>query len=824
MAELAELGSGADLRFGGKAGGLARLVACGANVPPGFALAVGMPPPARWRPAERAAFRRRAERLLAEGRLAVRSSGRGEDSAERSFAGLFESVLDLADAAAVEAAIERCLASAGSERVRSYAGEGAAVALGLVVQRFVAPRAAGVLFSDDPHGRHRGVVLEAVAGVGEALVSGRAEPERWSVHASGRGGFEAQREAAGEAAVLSARVAERLAREGRLLAESLGEPLDLEWALDAEDRLWWLQARPITVRRERPPLPQAERSCPEASEGPVTAWTRLNVRETLPDPLVPFCWSFWRDLVSPVFARVASDFPPESCVRRELQFVDLVDGRLYFNLNAMLGVPLFGRVASGLLDGVDAEWSAGFRAIEAVVTQRAIPAGRWMMLRAALRSARRNVPALLRLRDPEGIGRAYEALAETARSRAREPLAPRSDAELLAEARLAMSREVLDVPLLFAGLIGAVSSFALARYAFRRHPEAQRMLGVAIAGNPTTEMSIGLADLAEAAQPLAATFLREARTEALLGELAGSGEGRAWLARLETFLEWNGQRCPGEFDLAVPRWSEDPTLLLELLRAELREPAKEGVRERVARLAGERRAALERAIAAEPFWLRPWLRLAARLAERHLPLREAGKHHGLHSWLRVRTLGLELGARLAAEGWLERREDVLFLELGELDAAVAGALPKPALRERVAAARARLEAHALRPAPGFLRSDGVPVAAVSEQPPETDGVLRGTGISTGRAVGRVRVLRTPDPSAFVPGEVLVVRFADPGWTPLFPRAGALVMEVGGLMCHAAVVARELGLPAVFGVRGATERLRDGDCVAVDADAGTVTPA
>ena len=96
----------------------------------------------------------------------------------------------------------------------------------------------------------------------------------------------------------------------RLLAESLGGPLDLEWAIDAEARIWWLQARPITALREAPPLPDAVRSCPEAREGPVTVWTRLNVRETLPEPLVPFSWSFWRDLVAPLFARVTLDFPP----------------------------------------------------------------------------------------------------------------------------------------------------------------------------------------------------------------------------------------------------------------------------------------------------------------------------------------------------------------------------------------------------------------------------------------------------------------------------------------------------------------------------------
>jgi rifampicin phosphotransferase len=821
MADLAELDAG-DERFGGKARGLARLLAAGARVPAGFALALGAPGPSRWRAAERAAFRRRVAALLAAGPLAVRSSARAEDGGERSFAGLFESVLGVRDAAEVEQAVERCIASAGSDRVRAYGGSEGAAAMGIVVQHLVEARASGVLFTADPKGAHRGSVLEAVSGSGEALVSGQRPPERWSVHLSGQGRFEALREAGADGLpLLAPREAERLAREALVLAETLGEPLDLEWAADAGGRIWWLQARPITARRAPPPLPQVARSCPDAREGPVSVWTRLNLRETLPEPLTPLAWSFWRDCVLPVFGRVVLDFPPESSVRQELQMADLVEGRLYFNLNAMLGMGLFGVAAGSMLDAVDAEWSSGFAAVRHVVTPRAIPAGRFLRARAALRSARRNLAALRRAARPERALAELEAWARSMRERAHAPLARRSERELLAEVREVTGPGLLDASLLFAGLIYAVGAFALAKRLFRAHPEAQSRLAVGIPGNPTTAISAALDDLAIAARPLADLFLRPMPPDALFAELAASAEGRAWLERFEVFLEENGQRGPGEFDLRVPRWAEDPSMLLDWLRAELREPAKEGARERLARLAAERETAIARAVAESPAWRRPLLRYAARLAARHLPLREAGKHHALHAWLRSRRLLVEVGARLAAEGWIDDGADVFFLELPELEAAAEGRLDRRALRDRVEGGRALHAGFAERSAPAFLRSDGVPVDLA--QPESPDGALRGTGISTGAAVGAVRVLERPDAGALVPGEVLVVRLADPGWTPLFSRAGALVMEVGGLMCHAAVVARELGVPAVFGVRGATERLRNGDRVCVDADAGTVTP-
>jgi pyruvate,water dikinase len=241
-------------------------------------------------------------------------------------------------------------------------------------------------------------------------------------------------------------------------------------------------------------------------------------------------------------------------------------------------------------------------------------------------------------------------------------------------------------------------------------------------------------------------------------------------------------------------------------------------------MAEERRQAIAEARRQAPWWRRRLLGPAARLVEVYTPLREAPKHYAMFVFQRMRAAALELGRRLTERGLLEAREDVMFLDRVELEAVVRGdgaALDLPTLvRER----RARHERHLREKPPDFVRSDGVPVPDDHlHEAPAADGSLRGLGTSPGQATGPVRVLRSPDPSAMKDGDVLVVDFADPGWTPLFPRAAALVMEVGGLMSHAAVVARELGVPAVFGVAGATERLQDGQFVRVDGDAGTVSP-
>jgi pyruvate,water dikinase len=209
-----------------------------------------------------------------------------------------------------------------------------------------------------------------------------------------------------------------------------------------------------------------------------------------------------------------------------------------------------------------------------------------------------------------------------------------------------------------------------------------------------------------------------------------------------------------------------------------------------------------------------------------MPLREAPKHYALVVFWRARQAAQELGRRFAAAGWIATDSDVFFLEWREVQSLACGDPPPADLEGRIAARKAELERYRSEQPPDFVRSDGVPVGegTEGEEGEGEDGegdVLRGTAVSGGGAAGRVRILHQPDARQMRNGEVLVVRYADPGWTPLFAHAAAVVMEVGGLMCHAAVVAREMGIPAVFGARDATRLLSDGQMVRVDGGAGTV---
>jgi pyruvate,water dikinase len=824
IVDLCDPAAGDAACFGGKAAGLARLGRAGARVPEGFAVEATRLEPRAWPAAAREEFRRRLEVLLAAGPVAVRSSALEEDGAERSFAGIFETVLGVTSASDALEAAAHCIASGDATRFYAYAGPREPVPVGLVVQRQVGSRSAGVCFTRDPLGRDGAVLVEAVSGCGDRLVSGEAQPEAWRVYRSALGPLEARREARpGEPDLLRADDAATVARHALALESALGQPLDLEWARDGEGRLWWLQARPITALVEPAGIP-VERGAPGADDGPVTVWSNFNLRETMPDPLPPLVWSLWRDRLIAVLLRAFLPGGLPEATRSALVCVDRVAGRIYWNLNGFLAVPVVGATLGPLGAMIDPGAGERIGALRraGVLRPRRIPdAGR---LRAAtLVEVLRGVPRFLR--GPEAALAELRELHARLRRDAEHPLAPLTIPELVAEVRRLTDPDLLGLHRYMGVALAAALAFEMGRLAFRAHPEAERRLAVGIRGNPTTEMSLALDALVERAAPLADLFEQALPTHDLLVSIAERTEGQAFLAELGAFLEQNGQRGPGEFDLSLPRWREDPGLLLACIRAGLREPAKESLRERFARLGRERQDAIDRAIAASPAWKRPLLAWLARAVERSMPLREAPKHHGLLLFERVRTIVLEIGARLAALRVLASRDDVFFLDWREIEAAACGRTDWSAWRELVGQRRGELARFSAEPAQEILRSDGVPVPEPGDRRLAAGSrVLLGTGIATGRATGRIRVLHAPDPQALAPGEILVVRHADPGWTPLFSRAAGLVMEVGGVMCHAAVVAREMGLPAVFGVRDATRLLVDGSLVTVDGVAGTITPA
>jgi pyruvate,water dikinase len=319
------------------------------------------------------------------------------------------------------------------------------------------------------------------------------------------------------------------------------------------------------------------------------------------------------------------------------------------------------------------------------------------------------------------------------------------------------------------------------------------------------------------ANPAARAALLDSSPEALAAAYHVGTLPASLQSGLASFLARYGFRSIGEIDIGVPRWSEDPTHIVGALANYVRlgnevlapdaqfargeREADAMLKDLLGRVRGPKRLLLE---------------LVLRRMRMLIGSREAPKFHIIRLLATpARELLKPVGAELAARGSLATADDIFFLTLPEARRAVAG----EDVRRHVAARRQTFERErARRYLPRVLLSDGTDAEAALVT---TDGDLRGSPASPGVVTGVARVIRSPQGARVEPGEILVAPSTDPGWTPLFLTAAGLVMEMGGMMSHGAVVAREYGIPAVVGVAGATEQISTGQRVTVDGSAGTV---
>jgi pyruvate,water dikinase len=755
-------------RVGAKAFTLARLRQRGFPVPDGFVLAAGTPVDAA-----AAAYARLG------GAVAVRSSSTAEDTAEASFAGQYRTVLGVVGEDALREAIRVCRDSAGAATAYAHALGAAAGNMAVLVQRMAEPRAAGVVFTEDPRDPSA-LVVEAHPGLGEAVVSGSATPDRYVLNRKSgalRGG-----PATGCLDEPSLRDVVELARR---VEADLGAPQDVEWALGPEGPIL-LQARPITVEADEGPDPSLRRL------------TRANVGEVLPDPVTPLTWSTVGTFLEHGFRGVAEDAGLVTAGTGP--FLVLYRRRLYMNLSLCLEVA---RRLPGVTAADAERLILGGGASGAPPPLRITALPRLVGVGLRLLALARRLPA--RVLDAEAAVRALPA-AEVL-----------DDAEQKALARYLdefaqRGREMAFTHVAASGSCGfrlAVLGGLLGRLAPGDIEGRGNRLVTGLPDVASTAPTFALEALAEdasrredwvewlkraAGRPSAAEILADAPLD-----LAG---------RLRGFLDLFGHRAVSEGELAAPAWEDDPRPLLGTLAA-LAEGERTAEWSRRAR--AEVRSADEEALLARLGPLRRTLLRAAihgaqdavRERERTKSLTVALVHHG-------RRIARACARHLVASGALGRADDVFFLELGELRRAVLGEPPGRALVER---RRRRHQREGALPAPREVDLSGAAAR------PESGG--SGIGVSAGVAIGPARVLLPGDRLHLEPGEVLVTTVLDAALGPLLATATGAVAEIGGTLSHGAVVARELGVPCVVDVRDATRRFRTGDRLVVDGSAGTV---
>jgi len=763
---------------------------------------------------------RSVTRLGGQAAYAVRSSATAEDLPTASFAGQQDTYLNVAGPAAILKHVSRCWASLFTERAVTYrlrnGFDHRKVHMAVVVQQMVFPQAAGILFTADPVTSNRKVVsIEASFGLGEALVSGLVNADVYKVRdgevvtravaskqlairacpAGGTRELAIGPEKQEEPALTDAQIV-RLAALGRRIEAHFGQPQDIEWCL-VDDGFQIVQSRPITTLF---PIPAS------GDQGN-HVYISVGHQQMMTDAMKPLGLSVWQ-LTTP---RPMSE----------------AGGRLFVDVTQLLGSPatragflkVAGRSDPLLEDALQTILDRG-DFIPALPDQGPYdgPGG----------TPSASAPAPIET-DPaivtELIERSQASIA-TLKCDIRAKSGPALLDFILADFQ--ELRRILFDPRSHQVFMSAMEA------SWRLNEQLQAWLGEknavdtltqSVPNNVTSEMGLALLGVADVIRPHpdVVAFLQYVEDENFLDELPALPGGREARDAIQAYLDKYGMRCVGEIDITKPRWSERPTTLVPMLLGNIKnfEPGAGQRRfEQGRQQAWDKEQELLTRLQALPDGERK-AEEAKRLIDRirtFIGYREYPKYFMISRYFVYKQALLDDAGRLVQAGVLREKEDIFYLRFSELhDVVRTNQVDDQLIRQRKDAQRSY---QALTP-PRVLTSDGEAVAGTYRRDDVPAGALTGLPVSAGTVEGRARVILDMAEADLEAGDILVTAYTDPSWTPAFVAIRGLVTEVGGLMTHGAVIAREYGLPAVVGVEHATRLIGDGQRIRVHGTDGYI---
>ena len=763
-----------------------------------------------------AAITRALSRLGEQTPCAVRSSATAEDLPTASFAGQQDTYLNVVGPTEILRHVSRCWASQFTERAVTYRQRNGidhrTVAMAVVVQRMVFPRASGILFTADPvTGNRRVATVDAGFGLGEALVSGLVNPDVFkvrdgdvvartiaakqrAVNALPTGGTQAveidpQRQ---EEPALTDAQAVRLVHLGRRIEEYFGCPQDIEWCL-ADDDFQIVQSRPITTLF---PLPET------ADQGN-RIYVSVGHQQMMTDPMKPLGLSMWKLTAMAPMTEAG--------------------GRLFVDATRALSTPA-GR--TGLLDLVGRGDPLTRDALETVLDRDDfLPL---LPDPAPGTSPAGGAPAPIET-DPAVVDGLIE------RSRAsidalRRDIATKAGPALfdfLPEA-FEEHKRVLTDPLNHQAIMAGMEATWWLNdklHEWLGEKNAADTLTLSAPDNITSEMGLALLDVADVIRPHpeVVAFLQNVEDDSFLDELPKHAGGTRARDAIEGYLDRYGMRCAGEIDITRPRWRESPSTLVPAILDNVRnfEPGAAQRRfEQGRQEAWKKEQDVLNRLRALPDGeskADETQRMIKRVRT-FIGYREYPKYDIVTRYFLYKQALMKEAERLVQAKVLPEKEDVFYLTFQELhDAVRSNRVDERLVRQRKEAFQTY---HALTPS-RVLTSEGETINGAHRRDDVPDGALAGLPVSGGTVEGRARVILDMGQADLEPGDILVTAFTDPSWSPLFVGIAGLVTEVGGLMTHGAVIAREYGLPAVVGVDRATRLIRDGQRIRVHGSDGYV---
>lgn len=758
---------------------------------------------------------------------AVRSSATAEDLPTASFAGQQDTYLNIRGRNALLEHVRKCWASLFTDRAIAYRAKNhfnhREVFLSVVVQRMVQPEASGILFTADPINGNRTVIsINASFGLGEAIVSGIVSADLYkikdgkiiqkyiaekkiAIYSLPEGGTitqELEKEQQ-QQQTLNDRQILVLAELGQRIQAHFGAPQDIEFCVE-KDEVFVVQSRPITSLYPLPDIPMH----------PLRVLFSFGHLQMMTDAIPPLGISVLQNIFAKGLFLIAG-------------------GRIFFDLSDLMQNKLIRKVLGKTI--VFASEDIG-RAIAQVIQrpeflQGTAPANSSLInktlavakpiIKKAWKNLYSNDPRLLKKQADEYI--------DSVQQKVRQDLSGLEGVARLLEVRRQVDHifqhifalAPYEMPGIFALLIlknrlkhwvGSESDAILAK------------LNKSLIGNITSEMGLQIGDLADLLRslPEVVEYLETAQDTTFysgLEQIPGEAE---FTKAFTAFIEKFGMRCPGEIDMTRPRWREVPTQLVPAILSHMRNVQPAEHRRKFSQGEEEANEARQQILAnVEGNYFR------SKFAKRIIDVfRSAGALREHHKYLMIVILDeckkaiLAEAEVLVDQSILPCKEDVFYFTLDEIMQLVQGEAMSN-IEKTLAERKDQFSWHKTLHAPGVMTSEGEIVIV----PPKRDNVpadaLVGSPVSAGIVQGKARIILHPEQASLQPGEILIAPHTDPGWTPLFHSAIGLVTEVGGLMTHGAVVAREYGIPAVVGIDRATELIKDGQLIRLDGNQGFI---
>jgi len=778
-------------------------------------------------------------RALQANHVAVRSSAAAEDMPGHSFAGQYDTYLGVSNVRDCIDAVKKCWASLWTQRAYEYRERNGfdhlKVSMAAIVQSLVDSDTSGVMFTSDPvTGSRSSIVIEACFGLGQALVSGKVTPDRFVLSKKklrlrnriigekkiecildGNGLAIEQALSNRKSATLSLneRQARRLAGFAVKVETEFGCPQDIEWAI-SNRKIYFLQSRPITA------LP------PEKSWEDRQIWCSSPAKEVMPDVVTPASLSlieaFADGFMNPFFNTICMD-----CKKQPIY--GMVAGRIYFNANIWgtvfreLPVAKNFDLMEGVGDHKDLQQIAErLRNAE----EEDLPDLKFSRLKFFLKlplliiGALRNTPEKGR-RILVKVDADYEKWAHL-------EVESLSNEEIITCCQKIMTEinEIIGNALY---LISILIAFPILHIVCKKwFPDGNTIVGKLLAGVGGMSDAVAGLDIWR----LAVTANSKAEIKDLImsndnwpeieSKLSQTDSGREFLTEWNRFMSLHGHHCRGELELYNKRWSETPNYILKFVRSHITQIDKMDPVQKFQEVTQQRKQ-LEKQCREQlrnPIKRFIFNHLLARVQNGSV-FRENIKSEIIKLFAALRKLLLELGKRLSDEGVLNKNDDIFFLKIEEITPIVHGNV-KFDVHKTIADRRTEYDKNCSVAPPSAVIGKFDPDNYVPDIQDEKAQVLNGFGVSPGKATGKARViLRADTEEQLLAGEILVAPFTDPGWTPYFVPAAAIVMDEGGVISHGSIVAREYGIPAVVNVGGGTRIIKTGQTIQVDGEHGLV---